>query len=439
MKLPLVIIQIVNFNGSSLLGDVFFECMQSIFLQTFKNFIVHVIDNNSTDSSVEDLHKRFPAVKITRANRNVGYSANNLGLKYYNYTEAEYLVVMNNDVILEKNCIGNLVEFMESHKSAGGANPLILMNRKRDIVWSGGLIVNKAGFASNDGFLKQMDAYVRGCNRLLSGACMILRKNAVEATRLFDYAYGSYYEDADISLRIVSETEFSLELAENAFCYHEVSASFKRNSEKADYLMLRNQYLLILKRFPFFDMMNGLFHLFAQRFMKRIFLHGRIFIYLFIHSPSIVFERIRSLIARKKSISMFLSEGFEPYPKERFFPERTEILSQISDEKKNFPACFIAGVNDERIGAGFSMLSTEFPVSRRIDRRGLLYLNIKKGKWIASGYPDNVIVSVFIDGQKTAGGFFPLEFEIKNDKLAAETVIEAESPINLTFIGSANE
>ena len=152
MKLPLVIIQIVNFNGRDALGNLFFECYESIFSQTYKNYIVHMIDNKSTDSSVREIHSKFPSVKVTLVNKNIGYSANSIGLKYFRETEADYLLVMNSDAILEKHCLENLIEYMEKNKNIGAANPLIMLNQKRDILWSTGVLVNNAGFSSNENY-----------------------------------------------------------------------------------------------------------------------------------------------------------------------------------------------------------------------------------------------------------------------------------------------
>lgn len=440
MRMPLVIVQIVNYNGEKLLGEILYESVGSVFSQSYPNFIVHILDNASADKSADELSRRFPAAKISRISRNTGYCANNFGLKYFKYSEADYLLVMNNDLILEKDCLKNLVEHMESNPSLGGANPLILMNRKRDVVWSGGLKINKAAFASNDGFLKNIECYIPSGERLLNGACMILRRDAVIQTRLFDFAYGSYYEDADLSLRILGETIFTLGFSAKALCMHEVSASYSRASNGNDYLMLRNQYLLILKRFPFPSLIAAMFHLLKSRFLKRNILHARIFFSLFLRSFSILSGRISSAAKRRRDVRDFLDGGFSPYPGEERTSERTRVVD-CPDALPGFrfPEKFAAGVTDGVIGKGFSMLTDSFPVSRRVERSGTLCLSMKKGEWIVSGYPEGAIVKVKVDGELQAEGALPVEFSLSEGKERAELVIEASSPVNITYAGPVTD
>ncbi|HAV93172.1 TPA: hypothetical protein DCW38_08360 [candidate division WOR-3 bacterium] len=441
MKLPLVVIQVVNYNGRENLGRVFYDCYESIYKQTFKNFVIHMIDNKSTDNSVEEIHSKFPSVKVTLLNKNIGYTANNIGLRYFRNIEADYILIMNSDVILEKDSLEKLVSFMEKNPSVGASNPLILLNQKKDIVCSSGVRVNRAGFASNSDFLRNYDNLKQRDNKIfLSGACMMVKKDVIEKIGLFDYSFESYYEDADFSLRLLSRTDYTIALEERALCYHEVSASYKRNSKRSDYLLLRNQYLFIVKRFPFFYAMAGLFYLLRTRFLKRNLIHLKISMFLLLHSPAIIFQRIFSFFKKKKNVSDYLDNSYSPYETERISTERTEVIKssdKISEE--NLSCAFISGVTDNILGEGFSMLTEDFPVSRKICKRAVCFIKNCGGKFLFVAYPEAVKVRITISGREKITGATPFQFEIKSREKILKFEIEPEEEIRMTFLGAVDE
>ena len=441
MKLPLVVIQIVNYNGRENLGRIFYDCYESIYKQTFKNFVIHMIDNKSTDNSVEEIHNKFPSVKVTLLNKNIGYTANNIGLRYFRHIEADYILIMNSDVILEKDSLEKLVSSMEKNPSLGASNPLILLNKKRDIVCSSGIRINRSGFASNSDFLRNYDNLKQRDNKiLLSGACMMVRKEVIEKIGLFDYSFESYYEDADFSLRLLSQTDYTIALEERALCYHEVSASYKGMSKRSDYLLLRNQYLLILKRFPFFYAISGLFYLLRTRFLKRNLIHLKISIFLILHTPAIIFHRIFSFFKKKENVSDYLDDSYSPYEIERLSAERTEVIKS-SDEinEDNLSCAFISGVTDSILGGGFSMLTEDFPVSRMIKRRAVCFLKNCSKKMIFAAYPEAVKVRITISGKEKITGMTPFQFEIKSREKILKFEIEPEEEIRMTFLGAVDE
>ncbi|MGE3062928.1 MAG: glycosyltransferase family 2 protein [bacterium] len=440
MKPPLAVIQIVNYNGRENLKDLFFECYESVFSQSYTNFKVHVIDNNSTDDSVEILKAEFPEVKVTEAGGNFGYTANNFGLKYFELIEADYLLVMNSDVILERDCLKNLIHFMENNTGVGAANPMIMMNRKRDIICSTGINLNEAAFSRNSGFLSFKKEALNGDDRrLLSGACMILRKNLINKTGLFDFDFKSYYEDADLSLRILSFTDFKLALVKEAECFHEGSASYSKESRESDYLMLRNQYLIILKRFPIISAIRA-FSFFARtRFLKRNLIHLKIAAYLLLHSFSITVHRIKSKAKTINSVNTLLEKGMNPYFIERMTSERTKIIRDEADVANfDIPDRFVAGVTDNAIGEGFSMLLGNFPLSRRIFERGVCYIKNNFKEYILSGYPDDVKVALTINKTQKISGTLPMKFKVEADGEILELEINPSSDVYITYAGGVD-
>lgn len=368
----LVIVQIVNYNGYSNTGTLFLESIDSILRQTYKNILIHVLDNGSRDGSLKMIRERFPAVKITKMMRNWGYTAHNFGIPYFDYYDAGYMLLMNNDVILEEHCLEKLIEKC-SDENTGAVMPAVNFLDKPDYTNSAGLHINYAGFACNAGF--DTPYAERGAveGNLLSGAVMLIKREAVKRTGLFDVFFGSYYEDADFSLRLMSETDMKTAVVHDALCYHNYSSSYSSNPGLRDYLTMRNQYMLILKLFPAHILFPALIYLYRTRFLKRITLQARVFIELFLLLPVISVKRMIHTVRSKRSIRQFLHPSFSPFPAENRKREYAVIADKgTPDEYMTDEIIF--SINDNVLGTGFSYITDEFPQGRFVNSRAEFFL-----------------------------------------------------------------
>lgn len=109
----MVSISIVNWNTKDLLK----KCLDSIYESSYKDFEVFVVDNNSSDSSVEIVKNQFPQVNLTANTQNLGFAkANNQAIRI---CHGKYILVLNPDVIIFKDTLGQMVSFMEKNPQAG--------------------------------------------------------------------------------------------------------------------------------------------------------------------------------------------------------------------------------------------------------------------------------------------------------------------------------
>jgi GT2 family glycosyltransferase len=107
---------VVSFNTKNLLLD----CLASIF-KTIKgiSFEVWVVDNNSTDGTVEATRERYPTIKIIKNTENLGFAAaNNQAFRQMN---GDYALLLNTDTVLTNGAIKELYDFMEANPEAGMA------------------------------------------------------------------------------------------------------------------------------------------------------------------------------------------------------------------------------------------------------------------------------------------------------------------------------
>jgi GT2 family glycosyltransferase len=151
---PKVFVVTLNWNGKKWLGD----CLSSILAMDYPNFEVVVVDNGSTDGSVEFVHEQFPQIHVVELGSNLGYARGfNAGLEYAAKSGAEYFLIMNNDTVIDRGALSALVETASKYDRAGFVtgkvylydHPSMLQSVGKEedpIVWSGNLI----GFMEED-------------------------------------------------------------------------------------------------------------------------------------------------------------------------------------------------------------------------------------------------------------------------------------------------
>ncbi len=436
MNSHLIIVQIVNYNGLLNENDIFKKCLDSVKNQTYRNLIIHIIDNNSNDGSIEFINQNYPAYKLTVNRKNEGYIAHNRGLKYFYKHNGDYLIIMNNDIVLKMDTIERMVEYAEKNPNIGICSPIINFSGKKDIVNSTGILLNYAGFTANRDYLNHCNNKLMSENiSALSGAFMIIRKDAVRKTSLFDKFYSSYYEDVDLCLRLITETDYNLAINPDCVCYHQYSSSWRKKNKKKDFLILRNQYYLINKLFSPDLLFPSIMYLFRTRFLKRNYLHLKIMINLFLNIPLLMFNRLIHSIKSKKKVKKFLFPSYKPFKTELPMSESAALWDEFPD-KENIPSRIIMGVNDEIIGYGFSLLDSEYPLGRYIIKKATLFLG-GKGKFIRiHGFGNGQVI--INDSAFKTDGFFT--YYIKTIKDNNHTIkMETNNKIKIISVECLNE
>ncbi|HEY0243939.1 MAG TPA: glycosyltransferase family 2 protein [Mucilaginibacter sp.] len=209
MKLSLII---VNYNLCDLLRQ---NLNSLISAAKYIDYEVFIIDNSSTDKSVEMLQEYFPEVNIIANTVNMGMS------KAYNHaielSSGEYILLVSADTISGKETINRMVEFMDVHTDAAGTGVRMLSPQGKFLQESNRGLTNAwATFFKLIGFEKNLPK-TRLINRnrkawveefqttevdILNGAYMLLRKSALNEVGLFDERFVKYGYDIDLSYRM---------------------------------------------------------------------------------------------------------------------------------------------------------------------------------------------------------------------------------------------
>lgn len=250
MVSPAVSFVIVNWNTKDLLRD----CLESIRKTVRLPFEIWVVDNGSSDGSVRMVRERFPQAKLIQNSENLGFArANNLALKRIS---GKYAVLLNSDTVLKDNAIASLVECMEKNPRAGVCGGSLLNedgSRQNSIANFPTLateLLNKSVLRRlfPKRFPGKENGAARGIQQVESivGACMVVRKKAIEETGLLDEDYFFFLEETDWCLRF---REKGWDVLHNpaAEIYHLQGGSARKVPVRARTEYWRSRYIFFRK------------------------------------------------------------------------------------------------------------------------------------------------------------------------------------------------
>ena len=207
---------IVNWNTSKLL----FDCLNSVY-KTGSSFAIEliVVDNGSTDDSVEMVAKCFPQVRLIKNNRNMGFArANNQALSI---SRGRYFLLLNSDTIMLPGCIDKLVDIADRHSELGIVGPRVLnMDGSVQVSWGSfpSILSELMGgyFRTRHVVVNVQEAF--DVDWVL-GACMLVRSKTVADVGKLDDDYFFYSEEIDWCYRI-KKRNWKIWYITNAEIYH---------------------------------------------------------------------------------------------------------------------------------------------------------------------------------------------------------------------------
>ena len=201
MKLePFVSIIVLNFNGK----DYLEQCLYSVSKTNYQNFEVIIVDNASDDLSMNLAEATFRSdkrFKFFKNGTNLGYSGgNNIG---FEYAKGDFVVLLNNDTITDKDWLTALLNSMEKDKTVGLAQSLLLGVNGEEIQTAGTLLsdyfIFKHYFCNDKPNNTKLPPVFE--TSLACGASMIVRREVLDEMGAFDPRLPFYYDDALLSLR----------------------------------------------------------------------------------------------------------------------------------------------------------------------------------------------------------------------------------------------
>jgi len=224
-NLPTVAVIILTWNGKDLVAD----CVKSVLQCTYPNIKIIVVDNASGDGTVDALRADFgDSIDVISNPRNLMYAGgNNVGIRRALATDAEWLLLLNNDVEVDPGLLEALVSVGLSDRRIGIVGPKIYFWNPPDMIWFAGGELSLWGRGSRHIGIRRIDHgqfdrirnvdYVTGC-------ALMIRRSVIDKIGLLDKSFRMYNEDADWCLR-AREAGYRVVYAPEGKLWHKISSS----------------------------------------------------------------------------------------------------------------------------------------------------------------------------------------------------------------------
>ena len=180
-------------------------CVASLCKNRYRNNHIVVLDNESTDGSVEALRAAFPEVQIIELQDNRGYAGNNnVGIAAAIEQGADWVFVLNEDTMLAAECLANLVEAGESDPTIGIVGPMVYHHDAPDVIQSAGGVLGPRWDSIHLGRDELDQGQFSDTREVewISGCGILVRREAIEQMGAIDERYFYFWEETEWCMRI---------------------------------------------------------------------------------------------------------------------------------------------------------------------------------------------------------------------------------------------
>lgn len=249
-----------------------------------------VVDNASKDNSVRVIREKFPQTVVIENKENLGFAeGNNVGIRYALKNKADYCLILNNDTLIDKSALVQLIKVIKKDKKIGIVSPKIYFapgfeyhkdrykkNERGKVIWYAGGIIDWDNVLA---FHRGVDEVDKGQydkeekTDFATGCCMLIRKELFEEIGLFDKKYFLYWEDVDFCQR-AKRANFKVIYVPKAILWHKNAASSGgAGKETSVYYQTRNRILFALKYAPLKSkvavLKQGVSYLFSKNYYQK--------------------------------------------------------------------------------------------------------------------------------------------------------------------------
>lgn len=239
-----VSIIILNWNGKK---DTI-NCLDSLKMLTYSNYEIILVDNGSTDGSVECLKELYPKIEIIENKENLGFAeGNNVAIRRVVEKGTDYILLLNNDVIVDPEFLSELVEVLENDSCIGVVGPTVYYYNEKDRIQSAGdkicwykgktlHLTNKNDIKLNK--IRDVD-YIMGC--ALLAKCELFKKIGY-----LNKDYFAYWEETEWCV-LAKKAGYRIVHVPAAKIWHKGGSTTKKTSGFYEYQMTRNMFWFMKK------------------------------------------------------------------------------------------------------------------------------------------------------------------------------------------------
>ncbi len=275
---PLVGIIVLHWNAF----DETSICIQSLSKLRYENHIIIVIDNGSVIPLQSQLNEQLLNIRIIRSSENIGFAAGcNVGINSAIEQGCEFVWLLNNDTIVDRDALSYLIEKAGKERTAGIIGSTILEKENERIVnHVGGWIYPHLGLCVHLGRGRQYEFVLKQRKispTYITGCSMLARVEMTREVGLMDEGYFLYWEDADWCLR-AKKRGWDVAMAYESVVYHKGSSGLGPTSPLKGYYLARNSLRFVFKFYPWLLPLAIIWwprRHFVNHLFRRRFVHAR--------------------------------------------------------------------------------------------------------------------------------------------------------------------
>jgi len=245
MSKPFLFVIVLNNNSQ----DDTVSCLNSLNQSDYENFKILLLNMAPGQNSLDFFKKEYPQIQIIPLMENLGYAGNNnVGIKAALDQGAEWLLILNNDTVLDPSCLSSLVEAGCRESRIGIVGPMVYHFDEPNVIQSAGGVLERHWNCIHLGFNETDQGQFKSVRQVdwLSGCAILVRRALIKQVGAFDPDYFLYWEETEWCIR-ASQAGWKIVHVPNAKLWHK---GVKRNYEPQPYVtyyMTRNSLFTLSK------------------------------------------------------------------------------------------------------------------------------------------------------------------------------------------------
>jgi Predicted glycosyltransferases len=236
-----VLVSIINWNGSKKTR----KCIESLYTSDYTNYDVLVIDNASTDNSLQELKNLYPNLIFIESKTNTGFAGGqNKGINFAIDNSYDYIWILNNDTVMNENTLSILVDHLSNTSLCASVSPILINQTDNTIQFCGCAIDQDNFYFEKFKTIDSMDFYQKNkADKVcLWGTAILVKVSILKEIGGFSENYFAYFEDMEFSMKII---KFGMKnmISPNALIYHEGENNPEIRPSYYVYYNTRNKYI----------------------------------------------------------------------------------------------------------------------------------------------------------------------------------------------------
>ncbi len=245
MSLPLLYILVLNNHDY----EDTLDCLSSLYKNDYKNIKVILLDNVSSRDMTEVITKKYPQVQIIPLTENLGYAGNNnIGIKVALEQGADWVLILNDDTVLDQMCLSSLIQAGELDHEIGVMGPMVYHFNEPQMIQSAGGMLGKYWKSSHLGQNENDHGQFPSIHIVnwISGCALLVRRTVIEQVGMLDPDYFLYWEDVDWCVR-ASQSGWKIVHVPQAKIWHKGVQRDYQPAPFVTYYVTRNHLFLLSK------------------------------------------------------------------------------------------------------------------------------------------------------------------------------------------------